>query len=349
MRVSIVLLLLAGCAEKLSFDTPIPVDDTFETATPTPEALARYERASVYSAEHAGVSFIVLEGDAVVFARAHGEHTLEEPRHLFSGTKSFSCALAQVAVADGLLDLDERVALTLTEWDGVPDKTDVTVRQILHLTSGLEQSFWKLSRDGMLLEQKVVDKYALAVDLEVATTPGSTYEYGSSEFMVFGELMKRKLGSDPLDYLDERVLQPIGMRTAGWHRDPSGNPMLPYGAWTTAHEWAKFGVLARDDGMWQGERLVAQGAFAECWQGSDANPAYGLTWWLNRATDADIPVSVPAGQTLMGDAPEDAVVAAGHDDQRLYVVPSRDVVVVRLSEGDRQFDDAEFLALVLGP
>ena len=71
--------------------------------------------------------------------------------------------------------------------------------------------------------------------------------------MVFGEQVKRLTnGEDALEVLDSSVFEALDFRYGGWHHDPAGNPMLPYGAWTTAHEWAKYGVLLRDDGVWLG-------------------------------------------------------------------------------------------------
>ena len=69
--------------------------------------------------------------------------------------------------------------------------------------------------------------------------------------MAFGALMTARIGGDPLDWLEERVLDPIGFRYAGWTRDPAGSAMWPYSVWTTAAEWMRFGGLLRDDGMWR--------------------------------------------------------------------------------------------------
>lgn len=346
------LLTLLACRAHLVFDAPIADDGTFPRAKPTPAALARYRAAAAYSAARDGRAVMVLEGTSVVFEAYQNDHPAEEPTHLFSGTKSFACAMALAAMEDDLLRLDEPVADTLEEWSDHPEKRRILVADLLHFTSGLEDDFWRLTWDGLLEDPRVTDKYALAIAQPLASHPAEAYDYNSTHLTVFGALLARKTGKDPVDYLDARVLGPLSLRTAGWIRDPAGNPMLAYGAWTTANEWAKYGVLVRDDGVWQGAAILPTGAFATCMQGTEAMPAYGLAFWLNaeltEAQAAEVPhAGVRGGQRLFPSAPADLVIAAGARDNRLYILPSRGLVVVRLGDGSREWRDDAFLALLL--
>jgi CubicO group peptidase (beta-lactamase class C family) len=130
--------------------------------------------------------------------------------------------------------------------------------------------------------------------------------------------------------------------------------MLPYGAWTTALEWAKYGVLLRDRGAWRGTQVVPADGVAACLHGSRAMPAYGLTLWLNvpvgpHANARAMPAFRSGGPSgfLYPGGPADLFAAAGDRDNRMYVVPSRGLVIVRLGTGSREWRDAEFLARVL--
>lgn len=346
---SLLLFLTVGCAQQAVFDTPIAPDDTFERVPATGALLERYEAAAAYSEAHDGRALLILKGDEVVFETGQNGHTLDEPHHLFSGTKSFSCGLFAAAVEDGHMAAEERVRPTLPELPDAAD--DLTVDHLLHLTSGMHQAF-HLTRDALRAEQRVDDKYAATLDVRWKTPPGETFEYGTSHFNVFGAFAGRKTGEDPLDYLRRRVLDPIGFRDAGWIRDPAGNPMFSFGAWTTVNEWAKYGALVRDDGVFLGERVLPEGALHGCFEGSPANGAYGRTFWLNRDPGDDVDLIAPRrlepdGPLLWNDGPTDLVAAAGHDDQRLYIVPSQDLVVVRLAEGSWTFKDRELLRLIL--
>lgn len=332
------LLLLLACAAKIDFDQPLPVDDTFARVPAEGALLERIQRAADYSAAHNGRAFMVLIGDEVVFEQGQNGHGLDEPHHLFSGTKSFTCALFETLRQQDGLTAEEDVGLGLTK--------PVTVDQALHLTSGQRQAPFKLGWD-LMREDPRYDIYAETLKQPFDTEPGEVFAYGSTHFNLFGALVTERYG-DPVELLQQRVFDPIGLRTAGWLRDASGNPALSLGAWTTANEWAKFGVLMRDDGRFLG-RQVLQPGLHDCFQGSTANPGYGRTFWLNREVGDDVALIArsrleDSGPILSNDGPADLVAAAGHDDQRLYIVPSLDLVIVRLSDGHRKFEDHALLA-----
>lgn len=354
-RFLVLALLLVGCRAQTTFSRTLPDDGVFESRAAPSNDQRRFRLAADYSRDHGGLSLLVVQGSDVVFEEQQNGNDAATPHHLFSGTKSFSCALATVLAADGQLDLDAPASDVLTAWKA-DERRRITVRELLNFTSGLEGSFRVFTRDGLLARPRIADKYARAVGLPLEHAPGSTYEYGSQHLMAFGAWVKAKTGRDPEAILEERVFTPIGMRTAGWIHDPAGNAALPYGAWTTAREWAKFGVLVRDRGVWKGRQVLDANRLAECFEGSTALPAYGLTWWLNKPIPpeklavADTPIKQTdgtGGPPFYTGAPPDLVVAAGYADQRLYVMPSLGLVVVRLGTGDRKWSDAAFLARLL--
>ncbi|MDP2309597.1 MAG: serine hydrolase [Pseudomonadota bacterium] len=352
MHASLLLTLLA-CGPRILFDAAIPDDGTFARATPDAATLARFEAAAAYSEAHAGRGMMILQGDVVMFEDEQNNHLAETPTELFSGTKSFSCAIALAAIEDGLLDLDELAVDTLDEWADDTEKSAIRVTDLLHFTSGLKEDFFALTLDGMYEEQRIEDKYAFAVAQPMVTPAGETFEYNGTHLPVFGEIITRKTGEDPLSYLEARVLDPITFRHAGWNHDPSGNPMLAFGAWTTTNEWAKYGVLVRDDGAWQGTQVLPAGQFDTCFVGSESMPAYGLAFWLNEELTAaqaeEVPVGgIVGGQRVFPSAPADLVVAAGANDNRLYISRSLGLVVVRVSDRDILWRDDAFLALLFG-
>lgn len=335
-----ILLLALGCAPKIAYTTPIPPDDHFAVGQPSAQERARFQEAAAWSDAHDGLALLVLRGDELIFEHYAEGWSAEQPHHLFSGTKSFTCALALAAQEDGLLDLDAPASTWVPSWEGQPGYEDITPRHLLHFTSGLQQDWWHLTRDGLQEEQRIEDKAAWAVAQPLVTSPGEVFSYGSVNLVAFNAVLDGALDEDALAYLSRRVLEPIGFRYSGWIRDPAGHPMLPYGAWTTAYEWLKYGAWVRDTP-----------ALHACFQGSEANPAYGLTFWLNAETEADLsafPSLEEEGPALWAEGPSDLVAAAGHDDQRLYIIPSQDLVIARLGDGHREFSDSELVELILG-
>lgn len=131
----------------------------------------------------------------------------------------------------------------------------------------------------------------------------------------------------------------------------------------TARDWARFGEFVRLGGRWGGRQLVDAQALAENFQGSAANPAYGLTWWLNAPVDPSFARATPPMATaadlwtVVGDAPADTVMAAGAGNQRLYIIPSLGLVVARQADGitqallgrQEEWSDVAFLEALLAP
>jgi len=309
-------------------------------------ARASYVRAATYSEEERGFGVVVMVDGRVIFEQYPRNVSAARAHMLASGTKSFVGPLAIAAQADGLLALDEPVSETLHEWRGDPQRAAVTIRQLLTLTSGIG------SLPGL-----DPSSYAEAVTAEMTAAPGDRFLYGPAPFQLFGEVLRRKLeprGETVADYLRGRILDPLGMRTGFWRGMAQGQPQLPSGAYLAAREWAKFGEFVRRRGEWNGEQLLPSEEIDAMLRGTPANPAYGLTWWLNVPTLPELHDEIRLLSNNLGGIEhipglEGMVVAAGAFKQRLFIMPSRRMVVVRLGNSvGAQFDDARFLGLLLG-
>ena len=310
----------------------------FPAVAQTPDFAA----AAAYSAERRGVSLLVMRRGEIVFEDYPNEGGAGRGWELASGTKSFTGVMCAAAIQDGLASWDEHAADTLTEWRG-DERQRVTIRHLLSLTSGIA--------GGPIARPPT---YADAIAQQAGAAPGERFAYGPTPFQVFGEIMRRKTDGDPLAYLQRRILDPLEIEPARWRRGADGMPHLPSGAALTARDWARFGWFV----MRRGEGRIDARALAECFEGSRANPGYGLSWWLLR--DGLIPPGRNAGleiDTGLSERLGGVSMAAGAGNQRLYLVPAFELVVVRQASGilqalmgrDRgpRWSDAEFLRLVL--
>lgn len=303
------------------------------------------DAAAAYSDAHRGVAILVLDHGRAVCERYRGGDA-QTAHELWSGTKSFVGLMAAAAVQDGLLTIDERAVDTLGEWKDDPVKSTITLRQLLSMASGHPSAIGR------------PPGYADAVRVPLNAAPGTRFQYGPTPIQLFGEIMQRKLVArgqpgSPLAYLKRRILDPIGMRIADWRLGPDNSPLLPQGAVLTAREWAKVGEFVRGGGTVAGKQIVDAATLAQLFQPSAANPTYGMTWWLPRAGGSPdvVTASTDIGRRA-AELPDDLVVAAGAGDQRLYVIPSRGVTVVRQAtldisaalRGERSgWSDATFL------
>jgi len=302
----------------------------------------RYRAAADYSRKNMGLSVLIMKGDKVVFEEYQNGHNADRPWILASGTKSFSGVMCAAAIEDGLItSFDEKVSDTITEWIADKRRSQITIRQLLSLTSGIDAG--EIGR---------VPSYAEAVTKSSKYEPGANFEYGPVPFQVFGELMTRKLkrtNETVYDYLNRRILKPIGLNVAFWRKD-KGQPLLPQGAALTAREWIKFGQLLKNGGKWNGKQIVRENLLNELRIGSKANPAYGITFWLNHSgagpagTRREAIVDISAKDIAGG--VKDLFMAAGAANQRLYIIPLLDLVVVRQGQMG-EWDDSEFITRLL--
>ena len=304
----------------------------FPEGTPINESSCR--AAAEYSAGHHGFSTLIMVNGETVFEQYDHGWAPAKSNRLASGTKSFSGVILALAVQDGLLELDEPVSKTITEWQDYEELKPITIRQLLSLTSGMHPG-----------DVGIVPSYETAIQIELdeklQAEPGTKFAYGPRPFQIFGEVITRKLAAredlgyaDPLAYLDGRVLGPIEMVYTDWKRDENGSPRLPSGAYLTAREWVKLGELCRNEGKHGDEYLFDQKTFRQCLEGSETYGGYGLTFWL-----LDAQASGLEGRPWL----KGAYMAAGAGKQRLYVLPAAGVVVVRQGESKKDFEDSEML------
>jgi CubicO group peptidase (beta-lactamase class C family) len=266
---------------------------------------------------------------------------------IYSGTKAFWIVAALAAQEDGLLDLDEFAATTLREWHGDPRKSRITLRQLLTFTAGVAEMY-SLHNDGW----KNRDAYAIRQPL--ASDPGSSFIYGPASLQIFHEILRRKLsarGETTTRYLERRVLRPIGLGRQRYLADEAGSPLLATGFIMNASQWSKMGRL-----ILEGGRPVLRDSFSETTRGSTINPMFALGFWNNRLAgspgvrevDPELKWSRQEWRKtcLCHSAPADLIACIGSGGQRLYVIPSMDLIVVRQGFLTK-FSDGKFLRLLL--
>jgi CubicO group peptidase (beta-lactamase class C family) len=310
-------------------------------------------RGANYSEKNRGFSTLVMQNDKTVFEHYANGGGADMRCKIFSGTKSFWGIAALCAVRDGLIKLDDRVADTITEWKSDPRKSQITIRQLLNQTDGIEPA-------PHLHSQSIRDRNAVAIQLPMVAAPGAAFEYGPSHLQIFDEVLRRKLnGKSTISYIAENVLSPLDLTSLDFKRDARGNPLPASGFELTAREWARFGELVLGRGNYHGRQIVPSSLLAQAVIGSSANPSYGLTFWLNRqapnAREIDYEKELDlkwqrarwSGVCFCRAAPSDMVVALGSNYERMFVIPSLNAIIVRQGWSTK-FSDAYFLRLVLG-
>ncbi len=253
----------------------------------------------------------------------------------------------------GSYRLDALASDTITEWKSDPRKSRITIRQLLSQTDGVEGA-------SRLQPASIRDRNAMAIRLPTVAEPGAAFIYGPSHLQIFCELLRRKLkGRSSIAYCEEHVSNRLGLHRLNYKKDSRGNPLPATGFELTAREWARLGELVLRNGNYHGRQIVPAALLREAFAGSQPNPSYGLTFWLNqqappaREADMERMLDLPwqsaqwTGVCICNDAPADMVVALGSGYQRLFVIPSLKAIIVRQGS-NAKFSDAHFLRLVLG-
>ncbi|MFN3667840.1 MAG: serine hydrolase domain-containing protein [Brevundimonas sp.] len=246
-----------------------------------------------------------------------------------SQQKSFVAVLVAIAVDKGLIDVDQPVSTYLGQgWSRATPGQEARIRvvDVLTMSSGLDERF------GHVAE------------------PGATFFYNTPVYAVTKRILAAAAGR-PLETLTHDWLtEPAGMSDTGWRRRPAALASVgnDTGLVTTPRDVARFGLMVLHGGVAEdGARVVSRAQLDALFARSASNPAYGRLWWLN---GSDHTMRILGGRSegpFIPAAPADLIGALGALDRRLYIVPSRRLVVVRTgaAAGDPGFDQAFWLRL----
>src|SRR5262249_54912776 len=141
-------------------------------------------RAAKYSESKRGVSILVIQNGRTIFEHYANGGAAGGRRAIFCGTKKLLGNGAIPAVHDGMFKFDDPVSDTITEWKNDPRKSQITIRELLNQTDGIEGA-------SRLQRPSIRDRNAIAIGLSAVAEPGSAFIYGPSHLQIFSELLRR--------------------------------------------------------------------------------------------------------------------------------------------------------------
>jgi hypothetical protein len=252
----------------------------------------------------------------------------------WSMAKSFTNALAGIMVKDGLLDIHQKADVGQWKNDG---RNQITINDLMQMQSGLEFNEEYGNRSDVTLMLYTENDFAgFAIRKPLEFKPGNHWYYASGSTNIVNYLMRKKFRDDRTyySYAPTRLFDRIGMPDAVFETDPSGTLVGSSYLYATALDFARFGLLYLQDGVFNGERILPEG-----WVAYTTTPAiqsqgnYGSFFWLNRGN-------------YYPSAPEDMYYCNGHDGQRIFIIPSKDLVVVVLGYSPKTTDEMNFNLLL---
>lgn len=245
----------------------------------------------------------------------------------WSSGKSVFHALVGIAVRDGKIRLAEKAPVPAWQGQGDP-RAEITLEALLRMRSGIDYSdfdFDRRPRVGELIFGRTgAAEYFMALPL--AHPPDTQFAYASGSTNLLSWVLRQRYGDDAYYALPYKELfAKVGMRSACFEADAAGTLIGSSFFFATARDFVRFGLLYQNDGVWLGERILPAGWVRAGWTPAPGGPDYyGAHWWLS--TEGNRADARSHGVIL----PEDTYVANGYEGQKLLVIPSMQLVVVRL-------------------
>lgn len=288
---------------------------------------------------HGTRALLVLYNGKIIKEKYAGGFTANTPHTGWSMTKSINSALVGILVRQGKMKTSD--SNLLAGWTNDERKT-ITLDNLLHANSGLK---WDEVYTGpspatnMLYRKDDMAGYAASFKQEIS--PGTQFKYSSGTANIIAGLVRQRVGEAYYRFPYEELFYKVGMYSAVPEPDGSGTFVGSSYCFASPRDWARFGLLYLNDGVVNGERILPEG-----WVKYTNTPAagaalgqYGAQFWLNAGAPGN-----PAKRTYP-DVPTDCFYADGYEAQFVWIIPSKKLVVVRLSlQQDNVFDANKFLA-----
>ena len=262
-------------------------------------------------------AFLVLKDGRIVLEYYFGDFEQTDNHAWNSAGKTLTAMTVGIAQEEGYLALeDSSVDYLGSGWSSMTDEQEQNVRVWNHLTmtTGLDYT--------------VDDNFCYDPEcLIYKNEPGDYWFYHNAPYTLLDQIVTGAVGTDFEDYFNEKIRDKIGMQ--GLFISVGYNNIF----FSTARSMARYGILNLNEGAWDGEAIISSSGFVTDMKNSsqNLNPAYGYLWWLNGKNNYRLPGSeTEFSGKLIPNSPDDLYAGLGANDQKLYIVPSEKLVVVRM-------------------
>ena len=256
--------------------------------------------------------FMVLHNGKIVIEAYMNGHDATKPWYWASAGKTLTSSIAGIAQDEGLIDLNDNVSRYIGEgWTSAPIEKEnlITCKNLLAMDSGLDDSLG----DNVSKENLVYKADA-----------GTRWAY-HNVYKKMQDVVSAASGQSWDNYFNTKLKSKIGMN-GSWIQNTEFNVY-----WSDTRSMARFGLLIYAKGKWQNTQIIPESFLVDATNTSqNINLSYGYLWWLNGKSSYHLPASqAQFNGELIPNAPADMFAALGRDDQKIYIVPSKKLVVVR--------------------
>ncbi len=271
---------------------------------------------------------VIIKDGYIVFETYMNGFSKDTRHQSYSMAKSFNSALMGIAIDKGYINSVEEYALGyFTGWNINNDtelKHRIKIKHLLTMTGGLEwneDDYSDQQNNDVFRIYNSNDFVRYVLDKRMINEPGSRWYYSSGESILLAGIIRQATGKNLLNFAREHLFNKIGIMGVEWESDRSGNSIGGWGVNATVREFAKFGYLFLRNGKWEDEQIISENWIEESTSSSMPNVThYGYQWWF------------PSGFSNYRNynIPSNTFIAVGLYTQRIYVVPEKNLVVVRV-------------------
>ena len=318
-----------------------------------PLSPATVSAMNAYSADEGGVGLMVLVHGRIAAESYREGASMQTRAFSFSMHKSVLALAYGAALAEGIIaSIDDPIGKYLSEWAD-DSRGEIPLRAFLTMSSGLEklqQTEWRSIQFNF--SDHVTD---IALDLQPTREPFTQFYYKNTDSQLAGAALSRALQAhgeqDYASFLSSRIWCPIGAQDALlWPEKPGGDPRFYAFLDARLRDWARVGLLVMNQGTFAGKQIVPGNWIEAIETPSVNNPRYGIQTWLGspyepaRSYAPDRALQVPQAEPYVAD---DVVFFDGFGGQRVYIVRSAGLVIVRSGEVSFTWDDGVLVNLAL--
>ncbi len=284
---------------------------------------------------------IVVYKDSIIAERYADGFDQNTPQIGWSMTKSITSTLIGILEKQNKIDIYQPAPLSIWQNQG----TNITTDMLLRMSAGLD---WNEDYSGPSKATNMLFKTAnmgnFAAKQAQQHQPDAQWYYSSGTTNIISQLTKDVLGPAYHDFPYQELFYKIGMYHTVLEPDASGTYVGSSYAFGTPRDWARFGLLYLKDGNWFGEQIISERwtSYVSTPTPNDSTQNYGAQFWLNAGALHD------RNNRPYPNAPTDIYSANGYDGQRVFIVPSHQLVVVRMGLSKRkQFDFDKFISEII--
>jgi CubicO group peptidase (beta-lactamase class C family) len=244
----------------------------------------------------------------------------------FSMTKSVVNALLGIMTEQGLLS--PSIPAPIPEWRGATDpRREIEVLHLMRMTTGLALDETNTGFDPSSQMYLYRDMAGFAVNAPMMAPPGKRWAYSSATTQLLARIIRDAAGGpeQTLAFAWRELFNPLGMRHVTLSFDGSGTLQGAANMLASARDWARFGLLYLNDGV-IGDKRILQADWVDFSAAATLDTDYGAGFWTNRSEHDNAKGRVRAGM------PRDSFFASGNLGQRIVILPSQHMVVVRLGD-----------------